>query len=124
MMKFYRHSVSALFTFFLLLSTGVFGQTTITGNVSDQNGLEIPGASILLKGTTQGTTTNFDGNFEISIENQENAIFTVKAVGFQPQDVSVNGRNNLIVTLKEDITELNEVVVTALGVKRKEKYSS
>lgn len=121
MMKFYRHSVSALFTFFLLLSTGVFGQTTITGNVSDQNGLEIPGASILLKGTTQGTTTNFDGNFEISIENQENAIFTVKAVGFQPQDVPVNGRNILMVTLKEDITELNEVVVTALGVKREEK---
>ncbi len=80
--------------------------------------------NILVKGTTQGTTNNFDGNFEISIENQEKAIFTVKAVGFQPQDVPVNGRNNLMVTLKEDITELNEVVVRALGVKREEKYSS
>lgn len=92
----------------------------IKGTVKDAKGEPIPGASIVVKGTTTGTVTNLDGNYslEIPVDTQ---ILVFSFVGMQTTEVPVNGERNIDIILKEDVQGLEEVVVTALGIKREEK---
>ena len=93
---------------------------TVTGTVLDQDGLAVIGANVYVKGNpTKGTATDLDGNFELTVGSDEN-VLVVSYVGYASQEVDVTGRDNIEVTLKEDV-ELSEVVVTALGVERDEK---
>ena len=86
-------------------------------SVSDQTGL--PGVSILIKGTTDGTITDLDGNYSIRVPNNATLVFSF--IGFKTQEVAVDGKTNINVFLKENSESINEVVVTALGIKREEK---
>ena len=95
-------------------------QQLIRGKVNDSRGLPLPGASVLEKGTTNSTTTDFDGNFSLST-SKANAILVVSYIGFDDKEVSANNSAPLVIRLTENTNALNEVVVTALGIKRQEK---
>jgi TonB-linked SusC/RagA family outer membrane protein len=96
-----------------------FAQSEITGSVTDGNNQPIIGASILVKGTSKGTTTNPQGRFTINAAN--NAILIISFIGFNSREVAVNSQTNLVVVLSVKDEGLNEVVVTALGIKKEKK---
>jgi len=92
-------------------------EKTISGTVSDENGLPLPTATVIIKGTTTGTSTDFDGNY--SINASEGDVLDFSYVGYATQSQPVGASNTVDVTLQPDNT-LDEVVVTALGIKRKQ----
>ena len=103
-----------LLTLFACLSLNLFAQTiTLTGNVKDTTGEPIIGASILEKGTTNGTITDFDGNFNLKVGS--NATVVVSYIGMKPQEISAKGKSRLDVTLQDDAQALDEVVVIGYG---------
>ena len=88
----------------------LFSQTTLTGTVSDANGISLPGVNISVQNTTRGTQTDFDGKYTIQVDQGETLVFSY--VGFQLQEVSYNGQNTLNILLQEDASELATVVLT------------
>lgn len=95
-------------------------QRVVTGTVSDINGIVLPGASIIEKGTTNGAVTNFEGQFSIAVSDA-NAILLISFMGYSSQEILINSQSKLNIILKEDAADLEEVVVTALGMKREKK---
>jgi TonB-linked SusC/RagA family outer membrane protein len=112
--------VIALFT--LTLSYEVSAQQrVITGKViSDEDGLGLPGATILVKGTTVGTTTDLDGNYSISVPSGSNVLI-YSFIGLKTIEESIGNRSVINVTLTTDASQLSEVVVTAIGIEREKK---
>ncbi|WP_208644859.1 MULTISPECIES: SusC/RagA family TonB-linked outer membrane protein [Mucilaginibacter] len=90
----------------------------LTGKVVDEKGEALVGVSIRIKGTTTGTQTDANGNFTLDV--QPNAVLTVSYIGYGTKDVAVGGKSTITITLNSN-TNLNEVVVTALGIKKEEK---
>ena len=90
-----------------------------TGTVKDKNGESIIGATVILKGTTNGSITGMDGEFSLSGVKKGDAI-QISFVGYQPVETIWDG-TPLNIVLKEDSQELDEVVVTALGIKRQSR---
>ncbi len=93
---------------------------TVTGKVTDENGEPFLGVTIVIKGTTQGTTTDADGNYSISVPD-ENSILVFSFVGYLTEEFTVSGRSTIDVSMKPDVISLGEVVVTALGVEKESK---
>src|SRR5207344_3449094 len=91
-------------------------QKTLTGTVLSDDNSPVSGASVLLKKGTTGTQTDATGHFTISALTGE--ILVISAVGFSPQEVKVGNSNSILVTLQKGTTKLDEVVVTALGIKK------
>ena len=98
----------------------VSAQTTINGVVVDDTGETIIGASVLVKGTTNGTVTDFDGNFQLKCN--EGSTLVISYIGFDPQEVPA--KDGMTVTLSEDVAQLNEVVVVGYGSMAKKEISS
>ncbi|TWR29605.1 SusC/RagA family TonB-linked outer membrane protein [Mucilaginibacter pallidiroseus] len=94
----------------------LFAQTKITGTVNDETRQPLPGVSVMVKGTNQGTTTDVYGRFIINASPGQ--VLTFKFLGFAQQEATVGTGNTMVVNLKGDSKTLNEVVVTALGVKK------
>ena len=94
-------------------------QKKVTGIVTDEQGEAIIGATVLVKNTKLGTITNFEGSFSLDVEPTETLI--VSYIGFIPQEVKLNGQRNVSVKLVEDVKNLSEIIVTALGIKREQK---
>ncbi|WP_229248822.1 SusC/RagA family TonB-linked outer membrane protein [Dyadobacter sandarakinus] len=93
-------------------------QVNVRGKVTDkETGQGVPGASIIVKGTNAGTGTNAEGFYELTVANP-NATLTFSFVGFESQEIALNGKSQLDVILSTDLKQLNEVVVTALGIKK------
>ena len=90
---------------------------TVKGVVKDATGLSVIGASVLQQGTTNGTITDFDGNFTLEVPSD--AVLTISFVGYKSQDIPVAGQTSLNVTLEEDTEVLDEVVVVGYGVQKK-----
>ena len=100
----------------LFLSVSAFAQSTITGQVKDATGEPVIGASVLINGTSNGTMTDLDGNFSISV--QPGATLTISYIGFQKQQVAA--ANGMVITLQEDqAQQMNEVVVIGYGAVKK-----
>ena len=97
-----------------------FAQTTVSGTVSEENG-PLPGASVLVKGTSTGTQTDFDGNYSINASPTDVLVFSY--VGYASQEVIVGGQTTINLALAQDNT-LDEVVVVAYGTQTKETVSS
>ncbi|AUP80340.1 SusC/RagA family TonB-linked outer membrane protein [Flavivirga eckloniae] len=116
-----KRKFSVRLTLFLVLAVQlVFAQKrTVSGKVSDESGLPLPGASILEKGTTNGTSTNFDGKYSINVD--QGAILVFSFVGYTSQEITVSSSNTVNVVLQEDSSVLDEVVITALGISRDKK---
>lgn len=94
-------------------------QQSVSGMVTDANGQPIPGVSVVEKGTSNGTATDFDGNYSITL-SQPNATLIFRSIGFAKKEVVAN-QATLNVTMAEDMENLDEVVVTALGIKQETK---
>lgn len=92
----------------------------ITGTVKDKSGELIIGANVIVKGTANGVITDLNGHFSIAIP-ADNVILQISYIGYKPLDVAVNGRNRLDIVLSSSIEELDEVVVTAMGIRREKK---
>ena len=92
----------------------------ISGIVVDNQGEPIIGASVKVQGTTNGMTTNFNGEFALK-NVPENANLEITYIGMQPQTLSVSGKSAFNITMKDDAKQLEEVVVTAMGIERKAK---
>ncbi|MBN09680.1 MAG: SusC/RagA family TonB-linked outer membrane protein [Flavobacteriaceae bacterium] len=105
-------SIFALLFFWVSFS---FSQKTITGNVSDANG-PLPGANILEQGTNNGVSTDFDGNYEITVEG-DSSVIQISYTGFVSQSIEVGSQSSFNIVLEEDTQLLQEVVVTSLGFK-------
>lgn len=91
-------------------------EKTISGNVTDQDGLPLPGVNIVVEGTTTGTQTDFDGNYAINASEGQTLLFSY--IGQKDIKSVVGASNTLNIQMEEDAQALEEVVVTALGVKR------
>lgn len=109
-----------LFTVFLLNSTALMAQTiSIKGTVTtDDIQGPLPGVTIQEKGTSNGTTTDFDGNYTITVNNQ-NAILVFSYIGYETQEISLNGRTTINVNLIASADALDEVILIGYGSARK-----
>ena len=94
-------------------------EKTISGTVSDASGLPLPGATVLVKGTTNGTSTDFDGKYSISASQGSTLVFSF--VGYTTKEVTVGSSNTINIAMSEDAALLDEVVITALGISREKK---
>ena len=94
--------------------------TVVQGTVKDGAGEPLIGVSVVVKGATGlGVVTDIDGNYKINVKDK-NATLVFSYIGYTPQEVKVGGRANLNITMKDESSQLKEVVVTAMGIKRKE----
>ena len=107
--------------FFVLLLTGFISwgqELTVTGRItSGEDQSDLPGVNILVKGTTNGTISDSNGNYRLSV-NSSNDVLTFSFVGFTTQEAAVNGRSVVDVVLATDAKQLSEVVITALGIEK------
>ena len=109
------------FTLFILIfvvSVQLFGQRTIKGVITSTEGDPLIGASVLIKGTSKGTVSDLDGKYEIKAKDGD--ILQFSYIGFNPKEVKVEGQDIINVELNQGV-ELEDVVVTALGIKREKK---
>ncbi len=116
----FKDRVLSLLTLLLCLALPIQAwaqKQTVTGTVTEQNGEPIIGATIMEKGTTNGTTTDFDGNFSINVT--KDAIILVSYVGYVPQEIKVGNKTHLDIVIKEDNQVLDEVVVVGYGTMKK-----
>ena len=104
----------------MFFALDVSAQTTINGCVKDELGEPVIGASVVVKGTSNGAVTDFDGNFSLKCKAGATLVFTY--IGFNPQEQAA--KNGMLVTLKEDVAQLNEVVVVGYGSMAKKEISS
>lgn len=117
--------IKGLFLYLLLLSTSFVNaqQITVSGLVTDaETGAPIPGANVIEKGTTNGTFTDFDGNY--TIELSTDAILAISYIGYQAKEISVSNQTTINISLAISASELDEVVVVAYGTQKKETITS
>lgn len=104
--------------FSLLISAGIYAQT-VTGTVLDGESKPVSGATVNVKGTTKSTVTNNAGTFSIAAGATD--VLIISHVNFVEQEISVGGRSTVSITLSNSVRDIDEVVVTALGIKRQAK---
>ena len=104
----------AFIALFVMVGHYAMAQTTVSGVVSDEAGVPLPGASVVVSGTTNGTQTDFDGNFSLS-DVPSTGTLSVSYIGYVTQQIPVNSRTTINVTLTEDLQALDEVVVVGYG---------
>ncbi len=104
---------------FLIAATAAYSQNvTVKGTITDAQTKEgIPGVNVVIKGTTNGVISNYDGGYELSVP--PNATLSFSFIGYAPQDVPVNGRTRLDISLAVETTELDEVVAIGYGTVKK-----
>lgn len=107
-----------VFCIFYLMQLASAQDFIVTGKVTDENNESLIGASITIKGTSTGTIADFDGNYSLKVSSA-NDVLVFSYIGFNPQEVQVKGRRVINVTLGEDVTALDEVVVVGYGVQKK-----
>jgi TonB-linked SusC/RagA family outer membrane protein len=114
--------ISMLLVFLLFAGLQVvLAQKTITGTVTgSSDNLPIAGVTVLLKGTTIGSTTGIDGKYSVQVPNNQ-AVLQYSFIGYTSQEITVGSQSVVNVTLAEAVLQMNEVVVTALGIKRESK---
>lgn len=106
---------------YLFCSQFVMGQELgVSGKVTQENGETLPGVTVRIKGTAGGAQTNVNGVYSLTVPSPQ-SILVFSYLGYLTQEITVGGKSTINVVLKEDQTSLQEVVVTALGIKREEK---
>ncbi|RIV73235.1 SusC/RagA family TonB-linked outer membrane protein [Flagellimonas aequoris] len=112
----------SILTFLLAFTASIIGysQVTFSGTVVDENNIPLPGASVVVKGGTTGVATDFDGNFQIQLPSA-NETLLVSYIGYVAKEFATSGQTSATIMLEPDSQQLDEVVVTALGIKREKK---
>ncbi|WP_108870275.1 SusC/RagA family TonB-linked outer membrane protein [Aquimarina aquimarini] len=105
-----------------ITSTIIAQKKTITGTVYDKSDMPIVGASIIIKGTTEGVSSDFDGNY--TIEASETDILEISYMGYLTQEINVGSQTKINAVLQEDISMLDEIIVVAYGTQKKETITS
>ncbi|HEY9008428.1 SusC/RagA family TonB-linked outer membrane protein [Ohtaekwangia sp.] len=114
MTKFYLYASRYLTVLLFLITTLAWSQSTVTGKVTAaDDGSGLPGVNIIEKGTSNGTVTDANGNFTITVPG--NAVLVFSFVGYQSQEIAVDNRTTINVPLSSDVTALSEVVVIGYG---------
>ena len=103
------------------MSFNGLAQKAITGTVVDENGNPLPGATVLVKGTSSGVASDFDGNYSITANEGDTLVFSF--IGFSPNEVTVGASNIIDVSIFQDASSLKEVVVTAYGTQKRESIA-
>src|SRR5688572_21609808 len=120
MRKKYLLSVSSWLVLWVCLIQPLYAQQrTVSGKITD-NGEDLPGVNIILKGTTNGTVSDSEGNYTIAVSG-DNPVLVFSSIGFTTQEVVVGNQTTINVGLIADVQQLSEVVVTALGISRDKK---
>ncbi|UCS94907.1 SusC/RagA family TonB-linked outer membrane protein [Echinicola marina] len=117
--------VLLLISLFLINANASFAQSIVKGLVKDDKGDALPGVSVLIKGTSRGTVTNIDGLYELSISSSDidgKLIFSF--LGYETQELSIDGRSEINVTLSQTLETLGEVVVVGYGTLDKKELTS
>ena len=114
-----RKITTLLALLLLVVSQGAFAQRTITGTVSDETGITMPGVPVLVKGTTIGTATDVNGNFSLNVP--DGATIVVSFMGYKSIEQAVGTQTRFTFSLQPDAIALGDVVVTALGIQRETK---
>ena len=97
----------------------------ITGHVLDENGKPVPGASVVVKGTNNGTTTKEDGSFSLSIpDNAPDVVLVVTSVGYEKNEVPLEGKDDITIAIVAQAKEMNEVVVIGYGTSTKKDLTA
>ena len=107
----------ATLSLLMIFSVLVYGQTTVSGTVLDSDGNPIPGVTVFISGTSQGTTTDFDGNY--SIEAESDQVLVYSSLGFSTQNFIVGDQTSIDVSLEEAAEALDEIIVTGYGTETK-----
>lgn len=110
-------SGALLLLFFTILSMQHLNAQTVKGSVVDETSIGIPGANIVVKGSSAGAVTDFDGNFSITAKKGD--VLIVSYIGYTSQEISVGSQTNLKITLEQDLESLNEVVIVGYGSQKK-----
>ena len=119
----YRNWGILALTLLMLVSVPLFGQTvTVSGTITDDTGQALPGVSVLEKGTANGTTSDVDGNYSISVSGASSTL-VFSFIGFQSQEIALNNQSRVNVSLVPDITALEEVIVTGYSVDRRRELT-
>jgi TonB-dependent starch-binding outer membrane protein SusC len=111
-----RHLLMFLLAF--LVSSVANAQTTVSGKVSDERGTGMPGVNIIVKNTTNGTTSDGDGNYSLNVSGSD-VTLVFSFIGYSTQEMVVGGRTTIDITMEPSVESLNEVVVVGYGVQRK-----
>lgn len=108
---------------FCMIGMHTYGQgINVSGTVSDNQGQPLPGVSILIKGTSNGTLSDFDGNYSIAANSSDILVFSY--VGFATQELNVGSNSTLNVVMAEDVSQLDEVVVVGYGTQKQKEVTS
>ncbi|MBM3452622.1 MAG: hypothetical protein FJX84_05720, partial [Bacteroidetes bacterium] len=107
---------------FILLTTTVFSQRKITGVVKDEKGDGLPFVSIVIKGTNKGTKSNDLGEYLISVPDSNNIVLKFSFIGFESQEITIENKTNINVTLISSVS-LDEVVVVGYGSATKKELT-
>jgi iron complex outermembrane recepter protein len=112
----FLHMKHSLLVFVLLLAAGFASAQTITGKVTTTaDDSALPGVSVIVKGTSIGTTTDSEGRYTIDVKNPSNSVLVFSFIGFTTQEVPIQNQSVVDVALVEDVTQLGEVVITGFG---------
>nr|MBI1231272.1 SusC/RagA family TonB-linked outer membrane protein [Cytophagales bacterium] len=119
-----RTVLSALILLYCCAVTSGYGQgVSVSGTVTDPTGESVPGVNILEKGTGNGTVSDMDGNYQIALTSEQ-ATLVFSFIGYETQEISVNGRSTIDVVFSEGATSLDEVVVVGYGTLRERDLTS
>lgn len=113
-----EHGPSQLETVMSATSVTAPVAVPVKGVVTDDKGQPLPGVTVLVKGTTNGTSTGVDGSWSLQVPN-ENAVLEFSFIGYTKQEVAVAGRSTIMIKLTPDVTAMSEVVVVAYGTQKK-----
>lgn len=111
--------VVLLFSF--VANAGLAQTKTVSGTVNDINGIPLPGVNVIVQNTSRGTQTDFDGNYIIEVSEGEVLLFSY--VGYRTEDVTVGANDTINITLQEDASQLDEVLVVGYGTQSKRKVT-
>lgn len=101
------------------ISSLAFGQDQVSGRVTTEQDEPLPGVNVLVKGTTQGTTTDANGRFTLAVPDRNEAVLTFSFIGYANQEIAIGNRTEIDVQLQEDVRNLQEVVVVGYGTVKK-----
>ena len=110
-----KHKLRLVTVFMLLLSTlSIVAQAqTITGTITDTNNNPLPGVNVVIQGTTTGTTTDFNGKFSLAADADVTLVFSF--IGYESQSILVGSQTSINIQMSEDVAQLEEIVISALG---------
>ncbi len=103
------------------MQVGLAQEKTVSGTVLDEQGMPLPGVNVIVEDANRGTQTDFDGNYSISVEEGERLEFSY--LGFTPEIRTVGAESTINITLTEDASELDEVIVVGYGTQSKRKLT-